>query len=133
MDIARVRTLGRWLILGGLLLGLTACMGATPGPAAVGPTPDPQLAQFTVLTTQTRLIAGEVTVQGTVHNGSSAAHDITLRADFFDPAGKTIGSAQGVAEDVKPSGTGAFEIHGQVDPAQYGTTTVSVISLREQK
>jgi hypothetical protein len=115
-------------------LALLAVLSAGCGIAlGSGPTPDPRLALIQVVSTQTRLIGSEVTVVGTVKNGDKVGHDITLRADFFDTAGKQIGSATGAAEDVSAGGTGDFQIGGSIDPARYATTQVTVISLTERK
>lgn len=118
----------------GLLLAAIAISCDNPGPpSSPSPAPDPHLSLITVVSTQTRLLGSDVTVTGSVKNGDTVAHDITLRAGFFDPSGQEIGSAQGVAEDVSPGGTGSFEINGTVDPARYGTTQVTIVSLRERK
>ena len=118
----------------GLLLAATAISCDSPGlPSSPSPTPDPHLSLIAVVSTQTRLLGGDVTVVGSVKNGDTVGHDITLRAGFLDPSGQEIGSAQGVAEDISPGSTGSFQIDAKVDPARYGTTQVTVISLKERK
>ncbi|MGI8588439.1 MAG: FxLYD domain-containing protein [Chloroflexia bacterium] len=116
-----------------LALGLTLTAGCSAVTASPVPTPDPRFALVTILSSQTHLVGNEVTVVGTLQNGDKDAHDISLHAQFFDPQGNALGSAQGVAEDVSAGGKKDFEIRGQVDPARYGTTQVAVASLGEVK
>jgi len=125
--------LARALLLTALALPAAACTAGGAAPATPAATPDPRFALVKILATQTHLVGADVTVVGQLQNGDSAAHDITLRADFTDPAGAALGSAQGVAEDVVAGATAEVQIHAQVDPARYGTTQVTVISLGEQK
>jgi hypothetical protein len=111
-----------------IFIFLSAC-----GSGAAAPTQNPRYATIKVLSTQTHLIDGDITVVGALENNDKSAHDITLRADFLDPGGKSIGYATGVAEDVGAGKTANFEIHGKVDPAQFGTSQVIVVGLNEQK
>ncbi len=111
-----------------MLFWATACANS-----AAAPTPDPRLAVIKILATQTHLIGGDIAVVGTLQNNDKAGHDIMLRANFLDPNGNAIGNATGVAEDVSAGATANFEIHGTVDPARFGSTQVTVVSLVEQK
>lgn len=113
-----------------LALALAGCAG---GAAAPGATPDPRYAAITIVSTQTRLIGGDISVEGTVKNGGTAPYDITLHASFLDSSGSELANAEGVAEDVTSEGTGPFKIDGKVDPAKYSTTQVTVVSLGEKK
>ena len=126
---------GRRVVAAILWVGLlTACTaGSPPATLTPAPTPDPRFARVSILATQTRLVGNEVSVTGTLQNGDTGAHDITLRAQFLDPQGQVLGTAQGVAEDVASGAKANFEIHGQVDAGRYGTTQVAVVSLGEQK
>ncbi len=111
-----------------ILLFVTACANS-----AAAPTPDPRLAVIKILSTQTHLIGSDIAVVGTLQNNDKTGHDIKLRASFLDPNGNSIGSGTGVAEDVSAGATANFEIHGTVDPARFGSTQVTVVSLSEQK
>src|SRR5437763_1088981 len=108
-------------------IALAGCAGGAS--SSSGPTPDPVLAALTVVSTQTRLLGGDITVTGTIKNGDTAPHDISLHASFLDSSGAEIANADGVAEDVNPGATGSFEIDGKVDPAKYSSTKVTVVSV----
>lgn len=110
-----------------------ALVSCGSGGATSAPTPDPKFAAITIVSSQTRLLGGDISVVGTVKNGDAAAHDITLHVSFLDPSSNEIAKAEGVAEDVGPGGTGPFKIDGKVDPAKYSTMQVTVVSLGEKK
>ncbi|MBA3946334.1 MAG: hypothetical protein H0X37_17435 [Herpetosiphonaceae bacterium] len=122
-------------LLGGLLfvLLLTSACGGSGATAAPAGTPDPRLSKITITATQTHLLGSDVSVVGTIRNDDTAAHDITLQAVFHAPNGAVLGNVEGIAEDVAAGKTANFEINGKVDSARYGTTEVSIVSLREQK
>jgi len=119
-----------FVVMAVLAAGLVGCNG---GGAKSAPTPNPRYAAITIVSTQTRLLGGDISVVGTVKNGDSTGHDITLHASFLDASGSEIANAEGVAEDVGAGGTGSFEIDGKIDPAKYSTTQVTVVSLGEKK
>ncbi len=116
-----------------LVLMLILCFTAACNGVAAVPTPNPRFATIKILSTQTHLIGGDIAVVGTLQNNDKTGHDITLRANFLDPQGNSIGNATGVAEDVSAGATANFEIHGTIDPARFGSSQVTVVSLTEQK
>lgn len=71
------------------------------------------------------------TIQNTGHD--PFPFDVTIDATFYDTAGKVIGHAEGVAEDVYPGTTGPFTLKGQVDSGRYSRMSLSPVSLLERR
>lgn len=114
----------------GILLSFSACIGNTSAQK-----PDPRLKAFHILSSRITMMDNQAEVDGTVQNTGhdQFPYDVTIDATFYDSAGKVIGRAEGIAEDVYPGTAGAFTLQGQVDSGRYSHMSLALVSLRERR
>ncbi len=118
-----------WVGLLTLAMLLASCGGSSQ------PTPDPRLKVFHILSERIIMQDNQAEVDGTIQNTghNPFPFDVTIDATFYDSAGKVIGQAQGVAEDVFPGTIGPFILMGQVDSVHYSSMRLTPVSLRERR
>ena len=114
----------------GILLSFSACIGSAPAQQ-----PDPRLKNFHILSSRITMMDNQAEVDGTVQNTGHDRFpfDVTIDATFYDSAGKVIGHAQGVAEDVYSGTAGSFTLQGQVESGSYSHMSLAPVSLRERR
>ena len=108
---------------------LTSCGGPSQPP------PDPRLKVFHILSERIIMQDNQAEVDGTIQNTGHDRFpfDVTIDATFYDSAGKVIGQAQGVAEDVFPGTIGPFILVGNVDSVHYSYMHLTPVSLHERR
>lgn len=120
-----------WSLLGLLILTflLISC-GDSPQAQ-----PDARLKAFHILSERIIMQDNQAEVDGTIQNAGHDPfpYDVTIDATFYDNAGKVIGQAAGVAEDVFPGKIGPFVLVGQVDSLHYSYMRLTPVSLRERR
>lgn len=68
-------------------------------------------------------------VTGEVKNNDSTKHSATLKATFYDAAGKITGTASGAVNDVAPGETKTFTLLSTTDVTGYANMKVQVDTL----
>ena len=68
-------------------------------------------------------------IVGEIANTDTAKHTVTLKATFYDTAGKIKGTGIGSVSDLAPAETKTFDIYTSDDITGYATFKVQVDSL----
>lgn len=121
-----------YLILLGLMILLNAC---TFSGQQQTQQPDPRLKVFHILSSRIIILDTQAEVDGTIRNTghNPFPFDVSIVATLYDDAGKSVGQAQGVAEDVFPGTERSFTLIGQVDSSRYSHMKLMLVSLRERR
>jgi hypothetical protein len=94
---------------------------ATPAPAATE--------KLTISNSVYTSDSGLNQVTGEVKNNDSGKHSATLKATFYDAAGKITGTASGAVNDVAPGETKTFTLLSTTDVTGYANMKVQVDTL----